>query len=110
MAPVDASRLAVQVAYSPGPEQLDLIALTVPTGATVADAVRASGVLDRHGLLLGENLVCGVWAKIRPLDHPLREGDRVEVYRPLRVDPKEARRQRYRKTGGSKRAGKAPSV
>ena len=36
---------------------------------------------------------------MRPLDHPIREGDRVEVYRPLRVDPKEARRQRYRKTG-----------
>jgi len=37
-----------------------------------------------------------VWGKLREPGDPLREGDRVEVYRPLKVDPKEARRQRYR--------------
>jgi putative ubiquitin-RnfH superfamily antitoxin RatB of RatAB toxin-antitoxin module len=91
--------LSVQVAYSPVPEQVDLRGLHLPVGATVADALRASGLLEQHSLILDQNLVCGVWAKIRPLSHPLRDGDRVEVYRPLRVDPKEARRQRYRKGG-----------
>jgi putative ubiquitin-RnfH superfamily antitoxin RatB of RatAB toxin-antitoxin module len=41
-------------------------------------------------------LSVGVWGALRGLDHPLRDRDRVEVYRPLKVDPKEARRLRYR--------------
>ena len=40
---------------------------------------------------------CGVWGRVQPLDHVLRDGDRVELYRPLTVDPKEARRLRYKK-------------
>ncbi|MFM2187334.1 MAG: hypothetical protein RIR43_1906 [Pseudomonadota bacterium] len=106
MAPADPSgtatgnaALEVAVAYSPAPESVDLVHLQLPSGSTVADALRASGLLERHGLLLTDELVCGVWAKIHPLEHRLRDGDRVEVYRPLRVDPKEARRQRYRKEG-----------
>lgn len=104
--PVVAPSIAVQVAYAPQAEQVDVVSMSMPTGATVADALKASGLLERHGLTIGEGLACGVWAKLRPLDHPLREGDRVEVYRPLKVDPKEARRQRYRKAG-SKSGGKA---
>ena len=107
MAPVESAgsstAIAVQVAYSPAPEQVDLVSVSLPAGATLGQALQASGLLERHGLHLGEGLACGVWAKLRPLDHPLRDGDRVEVYRPLKVDPKEARRQRYRKDGG--RAG-----
>jgi len=106
MAPADPSgtatgnaALEVAVAYSPAPESVDLVHLQLPSGSTVADALRASGLLERHGLMLTDELVCGVWAKIHPLEHRLRDGDRVEVYRPLRVDPKEARRQRYRKEG-----------
>jgi len=102
------SRLSVQVAYSPQPEQVDLVALTLPPASTVRDALLASGLLQRHGLGAPDALTCGVWARIRPLDHPLREGDRVELYRPLKVDPKEARRQRYRKSGA--RRGRGPSV
>ena len=41
----------------------------------------------------------GVWGRLRPLDTPLRARDRIEVYRPLTVDPKEARRQRYKDRG-----------
>ncbi len=100
--------LSVQVAYSPSPEQVDLRSLGLPMGSTVADALRASGLLEAHGLALDDELVCGVWAKIRPLAHPLRDGDRVEVYRCLRVDPKEARRQRYRK-GGKPAKGRSPA-
>ncbi len=97
---VNVRSIRVQVAYSPAPERVDLVSLSLNEGAPVAEALAASGLLERHGLMLGEGLVCGVWAKIRPLDHPLREGDRIEVYRPLKVDPKEARRQRYRKDSG----------
>ena len=88
--------MRVVVAYSPAPRQVDQVELTLAAGATVDDALRASGVLERHpGIDLGA-LKVGVWGKLRALSDPLRDGDRVELYRPLKVDPKEARRQRYR--------------
>ena len=95
--------MKVQVSYSPAPRVIDQVSLEMPEGSTVADALRASGVLERHGLTLDESLSVGVWTKVRPLESPLREGDRVEIYRGLKVDPKEARRQRYRKQPGKKR-------
>ncbi len=88
--------IAVEVVYCPAPGQVDQVRLQLPVPSTVADALRASGVLARHGLDTSAVKV-GVWCKARPLEHLLRERDRVEVYRPLLVDPKEARRQRYRK-------------
>ena len=97
------SLLKVQVSYSPAPRQVDQVALDLPEGSTVADALRASGLLERHGLALDENLSVGIWTKARPLDSLLREADRVEIYRGLKVDPKEARRQRYRKQPAKKR-------
>jgi uncharacterized protein len=92
-----AETIRVQAAYSAGPRQLDCVDLTLPAGSTLAQALLASGLLQRHGLPLDDSLVTGVWMKLKPLDTVLREADRVEVYRPLTVDPKEARRQRYRK-------------
>jgi putative ubiquitin-RnfH superfamily antitoxin RatB of RatAB toxin-antitoxin module len=87
--------LAIEVAYGAAPHQVDLTLLQLPAGATVADALRASGVLQRHGLEL-QGLDVGVWGRACAPDRVLRDRDRVEVYRPLRVDPKEARRQRYK--------------
>lgn len=88
--------IAVEVVYCPAPGQVDQVRLQLPVPSTVADALHASDVLARHGLDAAAVKV-GVWCKARPLEHPLRDRDRVEVYRPLLVDPKEARRQRYRK-------------
>src|SRR5512137_1413496 len=94
MAPVDALR--VEVVYCPQPGVDDRVALQLPDGATLADALQASGVLARHGLAL-DGLRLGVWCKTRELATPLRDRDRVEIYRPLTVDPKEARRLRYKR-------------
>lgn len=91
-----AERLRVEVTYCPAPGQVDQTTLQLAAGATVADALLASGVLQRHGLAL-EGLRVGVWCKPKELTTPLRERDRVEIYRPLTVDPKEARRQRYQR-------------
>lgn len=91
-----ASAVTVTVAYSPAAGQVDTVALRLPSGATVADALHASGLLERHGLTAGPDLVLGVWGRRQPPDTPLREADRVEIYRGLQVDPKEARRLRYR--------------
>lgn len=85
----------VTVCYSPGPRQVDCVALDLPASATVADALHASGLLTRYALGAAEQLQVGVWGRLRPLDSGLRPHDRLEIYRPLKVDPKEARRQRY---------------
>jgi putative ubiquitin-RnfH superfamily antitoxin RatB of RatAB toxin-antitoxin module len=89
--------MLIEVAYSPAPGQVDLVALELPDGACVRDALVASGLPARHGLVLDDALRTGIWGRAQPPHAPLRERDRVEIYRPLRVDPKEARRQRYQR-------------
>ncbi len=85
----------VEVAYSAAARQVDVLALVLPDASTVHDALIASGMLDRHGLTIG-GVRCGVWGRRCDLSHVMREGDRVEIYRGLTVDPKEARRLRYK--------------
>jgi uncharacterized protein len=86
----------VEVVFCPAPGQVDGVGLDLPPGATLADALQASGLLQRHGLSL-EQAAFGIWGKRRAADTVLRERDRVELYRSLQVDPKEARRQRYKR-------------
>ena len=64
----------------------------VAAGATLRDAVDRACVLDEFPALRAAELSTGVYGKLRKLDDPLHDGDRVEIYRPLIVDPKEARR------------------
>lgn len=85
----------VEVVYCPAPGKVDLIALSLADGATLKDALESSGVLARHGLAL-EGLNAGVWGRRQTMDARLREHDRIEIYRPLQCDPKEARRLRYK--------------
>lgn len=65
------------------PDGLHESLLTLNEGATVGDALRAAGVV-------GDSV--GVWGRVRASTHVLREGDRVEMYAPLKADPKDARR------------------
>jgi putative ubiquitin-RnfH superfamily antitoxin RatB of RatAB toxin-antitoxin module len=60
----------------------------------VADALRKSGLAQRHPALNLADAALGIWGALARPDQLLRDRDRVEVYRPLRVDPKEARRRR----------------
>lgn len=86
-------RFDVEVAYARPDEQV-ILALQVPDGSTIEDAIRRSGVLERFPEIdLATNKV-GVFGKVGKLDQPLVAGDRVEIYRPLIADPKEARKQR----------------
>jgi len=91
-----AESLRIEVVYCARPGEVDTTALQMPAGATLADALAASGVLQRHGLE-GAELRTGIWCKPKPPETALRDRDRVELYRPLIVDPKEARRQRYKR-------------
>ena len=86
-------KIRVIVAHSPGPRQVLEQTLELPEGATVADALRACG------LAIAEGEALAVWGRKAQPDQPLRDQDRVEALRPLRVDPKVARRQRFRKQG-----------
>jgi uncharacterized protein len=87
--------IRVEVIFGPAGEAADVTALSLAPGSTIEEALHASGVLQRHGLAL-QGLRVGIWGRAQALATMLRERDRVEVYRPLRVDPKEARRLRYR--------------
>ncbi|MEQ1686013.1 MAG: RnfH family protein [Burkholderiaceae bacterium] len=92
-----AEMLSVTVAYSPRAGVVDEVLLSLPEGATVADALRDSGLCIRHDT--GE-LAIGVWGVLAEPGDRLRDRDRVELYRPLLVDPKEARRLRQQKQRG----------
>lgn len=76
-----------------GPREAHSVQLELPPGATVREALAACGLV-----LNPEDQAVGIFGNRVPPDHPLAEGDRVEIYRPLAVDPKEARRRRARKT------------
>ena len=86
--------LAISVAYSPRAGMVDLCELTLPAGSCVGDALRASGLAQRYPALDLAGATLGVWGALAAADRLLRDRDRVEVYRPLLVDPKEARRRR----------------
>jgi putative ubiquitin-RnfH superfamily antitoxin RatB of RatAB toxin-antitoxin module len=90
-----ASTLQVEVVYCPIASPCDRVTLELPPGSTVQTALGASGLLQRHGLEMS-GLDVGVWSRIEDLAHPLRDHDRVEIYRKLTVDPMEARRRRQR--------------
>ncbi|MES2071664.1 MAG: RnfH family protein [Pseudomonadota bacterium] len=88
--------IKVQVCYST-PEQVTLLELQVAADATPAQAVAQSGILQKHPEIdLAVNKL-GVFGKLKPADWRLHDGDRVEIYRPLIADPKEARRRRAQK-------------
>jgi uncharacterized protein len=92
-------QLAIEVVHAL-PGQQELIALTVAPGTTVGEAIRQSAIGDRF---LGEDLEkcqAGIWGKPVQRDHLVQHGDRIELYRPLRMDPREARR-KLAAVGGS---------
>jgi len=88
--------MRIEVVRALGPQAIDQVALELPEGARVADALRASA-LDTPELsgyaVYGERVT---------LDTVLRDGDRLELLRPLFIDPKQARRRRAaRQVGGA---------
>lgn len=92
--------IQVEVVFSPAARQIESSSLSLPLGSTVKDALTAASWLGR---LQGMSL--GIWGRRTTLGHVLQDRDRVEVYRELVVDPKEARRVRYRAHGEKPRKG-----
>ena len=85
--------ISVQVSFAT-PQTQVVIDLALNAGASIAEAILTSGICARFPELDPETLQAGVWGKIRGRDYPLREGDRVEICRELKADPKDARRSR----------------
>ncbi|SMC22124.1 hypothetical protein SAMN02745857_01332 [Andreprevotia lacus DSM 23236] len=86
-------QIRVEVAYAT-PARQWLLPLTLPAGSTAEQALQASGLFELVPALQGTALRIGIFGKACKHDATLRDGDRVEVYRPLLADPKEVRRQR----------------
>ncbi|MBW8330228.1 MAG: RnfH family protein [Thiobacillus sp.] len=98
------ANINIEVMYALPAQQL-LLQVQLPEGATVEDAIRASGVLESHPEInLAKNKV-GIFSKLVKLDEAVRDKDRVEIYRPLIADPKEVRRKRAEEGKVTKRGG-----
>lgn len=89
-------RLDAEVVYATA-EGEDCVRVSLAPGATLLDAVLASGIAARHPELEGATLRVGVHGTARTTTTRVAAGDRVEIYRPLKVDPNEARRKRARR-------------
>mgnify|MGYP001829239778 CR=1 FL=1 len=104
--------IVVEVAYAL-PEEQVILRLDVPEGTTLEEAVRRSGILEEYPAIDPAGMKAGIFGKLKKLDQPLRNGDRVEIYRPLIADPKEVRKQRaaqgkrMKKGGGDAGSGTA---
>jgi len=114
--------MSVELVYAAAPHVLETVTLRLPVGASAGDALRASGFGDRFGDLLGDllgdrsgdrsgdwaddrlgelrdGLRLGLWGRLCAPAETLSDGDRLELLRPLLIDPMEARRQRLRRDG-----------
>lgn len=85
-------RLSVTVAWAT-PTIQDVVALELPLGAAVGTAIAASGLVECYGLAR-ETIQAGLGGRLARDDTPLADGDRIDLCRPLTIDPKEARRLR----------------
>jgi len=95
---VNDAPLRVEVAYAE-PQRGIVKALRLAAGSQVSDALRMAALdPDFAGVDLA-NAVVGIFGRLTRADHPLQEGDRIEIYRPLTVDPKAARRARAKESG-----------
>ena len=96
--------LKISLLYSPAARQVREWPVELEPGATVVTALRACGIFQEFPELEAGTLALGIWGLKSCLDDLLQDQDRIEIYRPLRVDPKVARRERFNRQG-AKSAG-----
>jgi putative ubiquitin-RnfH superfamily antitoxin RatB of RatAB toxin-antitoxin module len=93
-----ASSINVEVVYATATQQ-NIVNLKLPDDSSIRQAIIASGIYNEAV----EDINVGVFGKLRSIDYKLQDGDRVEIYSPLFLDPKEARRQRDKRDKQAKR-------
>lgn len=97
-------QLHVEVAFALRDRQV-LLVLEIENGRSVEDVIRRSGILEAFPEIDIARSSVGIFGRVVPLDTRVRDGDRVEIYRPLIADPKELRRRNARRsTPRSRRA------
>ncbi len=97
-------QINIEVVYALPDEQI-LLKRSVPAGTSVADAIKASGVLAKHPEIDLASNKLGIFGKLTKADAVLRDKDRIEIYRPLIADPKEVRRKRAEEGKVMKKGG-----
>jgi uncharacterized protein len=88
--------ISVTLAYSPAPREVVEKVLVLPLQSTVQDAMNLANLTE---FASNVDAQLGIWGKKTTLSHVLHDQDRLELYRPLKVDPKVARRERFQKQG-----------
>ncbi|RBW43423.1 RnfH family protein [Psychromonas sp. B3M02] len=83
----------IEVVYGLPHKQV-LLSLKVPTGTTIEQAIKLSGIVKHFPEILPSEAVVGIFSKPDKLDSTVKQGDRIEIYRPLIADPKEMRKLR----------------
>ena len=97
-------KINIEVVYALPHEQI-LLQLQMPQHATVTEAIRLSGIMEKYpDIDLGKHKL-GIYGKLTGADAVLRDKDRIEVYRPLLADPKETRRKRAEAGNALKKGG-----
>ncbi len=97
-------KIKIELVYAL-PAVQTLLKLEVPKASTIADAIRLSGILDKHPEIDLDKGRFGIFGKLSKTDTVLREKDRIEIYRPLLADPKEVRRRRAEEGKVMKKGG-----
>lgn len=87
----------VEVVY--GVTGAEIIRQEVPANATLKEAIEQSGILEKYPEIDLDSNKTGIFSRKRELHTPVHAGDRIEIYQPLKVDPREARRRRAKKAG-----------
>jgi hypothetical protein len=100
-----AKPLTIEVAYAL-PAQQSLLTLAVMPGSTVQQVIEQSGIRQQYPEIDLTSHKVGVWSRPVKLDEQVKDGDRIEIYRPLIADPKDLRRRRAEKAKDEGRADK----
>ncbi|WP_116812799.1 RnfH family protein [Steroidobacter cummioxidans] len=84
--------LQIRVVYAL-PDRQPSVDLQVPPGTSLTEAVNRSGLLQKFPEVAARPLACAIFGRAVPLTYELRDGDRIEILRPLLIDPKQSRRE-----------------
>lgn len=91
------NKITIEVAYAKAQEQ-SILKVVLDEGSTIEQAILYSGICAKFPEIDLNKVKVGIFSKQQPLTNRVKEGDRIEIYRPLLVDPKEARRAKAKKT------------
>lgn len=92
----------IEVVYGIPHKQV-LLSLKVPEGTTIENCIKLSGIVKHFPEIVPSEAVVGIFSKPDKLDNTVKQGDRIEIYRPLTADPKEMRKLRAEKAKQAKK-------